>query len=692
VRAGGAGGERIFGDMQQTPVNSQRFSQPSAPGTDQVLPRQFGKYTLLRSLARGGMAEVYLALQRAVAGFEKLVVIKRILPELARDQSFVEMLLHEARVAATLSHPNIVQTFDVGEVEGTYYIAMEHVNGEDIRSIVRAMKRVGMSDFPLEHALSIVRGVCAGLAYAHDKRDLDGRPIGIVHRDVSPQNVLVTFEGDVKVVDFGIAKSTQVAVSEGVSGGQLKGKIPYMSPEQATGQPIDHRSDIFSVGIVLFELSTGRRLFKSQNEHETLKLICEREYPRPSQVRPGYPAALELIVMKALQRDVNRRYQSARELQADLETFIRSERVAASTVELGRWMELLFEDKIVQQKAALQDAKQLADVIATQYSDPGESMIGIATTGMNLRVVPGAAVDGTGTDITAYTTVRGSSLKRWLAVAGAVIVLVGVAGALAVVAGAFKPKPVATAAQAAGSGPAEAPAAKRGKISIKTDPAGCDVWLSGELQKSVTPTTIDSLPLGREMTVKITKEGFESFSEAVTLSVDDLEKSLDVKMVKGSVTVVLKVTPLPAVYIDGKKWAGTGDRIEQLSAGEHKIVVSAVGFLPQTFTFVAKMGETKTIEATLVKGEAKTDASGAPVATGDEPPKPKGTGKVRIGSKGGFCEASVNGRGVGSTPTEVSVPEGPVSVSCRTADGRVLSSGATVKAGETAKVSFSVSK
>jgi len=677
--------------MQQTPVNSQRLSQPSAPGTDQVLPRQFGKYTLLRSLARGGMAEVYLALQRAVAGFEKLVVIKRILPELARDQSFVEMLLHEARVAATLSHPNIVQTFDVGEVEGTYYIAMEHVNGEDIRSIVRGMKRAGMSDFPLEHALCIVLGVCSGLAYAHEKRDLDGHAINIVHRDVSPQNILVTFEGDVKVVDFGIAKSTQVAVAEKVGTGQLKGKIPYMSPEQATGRPIDHRSDIFSVGIVLFELSTGRRLFKSQSEHETLKLICERDYPRPSQVRPGYPASLELIVMKALARDVTRRYQTARELQADLETFIRTERVAASTVALGNWMKSLFEEKIAQQKAALQDAKQLADVIATQYSDPGESMVGITTTGMSLRVVPGAAGDGTatGTDITAYTQVRPSALKRWLAIAGAVVVLVGVAAALAVVAGPFKPKPVATATQAGGSTAVEPPAVARGKITIKTDPVGCDVWLNGELQKSITPTTIDSLPLGREMAVKVTKEGFEAFSESVTLTEDELEKSVEIKMVKGSVTVVLKVTPIPAVYLDGKKWEGSGDRIEQLSAGEHKIVVSAPGFIPQTFTFVAKKGETKTIEATLAKGEIKPEATGGPAGTGEEP-KGKGSGKVRIGSKGGFCEASVNGRGVGSTPTEVTVPEGPVSVTCRTADGKVLSSGATVKAGETAKVSFTI--
>src|SRR6476646_2188440 len=180
---------------------------PAIDPDSEGLPLRFGKYTLIRKLATGGMAELFLAIQRSVAGFEKLIVIKRILPAMNQDQAFIEMLLHEARIAATLSHPNIVQIFDVGQVDGTYFIAMEHVHGEDLRSIVRQMKKKGVNDFPLEHALSIVLGMCAGLAYAHDKRDLDGAALNVVHRDISPQNVVVTFSGDVKIVDFGIAKS-----------------------------------------------------------------------------------------------------------------------------------------------------------------------------------------------------------------------------------------------------------------------------------------------------------------------------------------------------------------------------------------------------------------------------------------------------------------------------------------------------
>src|SRR5262245_23174009 len=291
------------------------------PAGGEVLPKQFGKYSLLRKLSAGGMAELFRALHRSVAGFEKLVVIKRILPSMNQDKGFIEMLLHEARVAATLSHPNIIQIFDVGHIEGKFFIAMEHIHGEDIRSIVRAMKKKNVTEFPLEHTLSIVLGMCAGLGYAHEKRDLDGATLDIVHRDISPQNIVVTFTGDVKIVDFGIAKSgTQVG--EDTRDGQLKGKVPYMSPEQASGERIDWRSDIFATGVMLFELTTGKRLFKGTSEFETLKLICDKEYPLPTQVRPGYPSALERVVMKALAKKKDERYQSAREMQGELEAFV----------------------------------------------------------------------------------------------------------------------------------------------------------------------------------------------------------------------------------------------------------------------------------------------------------------------------------------------------------------------------------
>ena len=251
------------------------------------MPARFGKYTLLRRLAKGGMAELFLAIQKSVAGFEKLLVIKRILPQMNQDRAFIDMLLHEARIAATLSHPNIIQIFDVGQVDGVYFIAMEHAHGEDLRSMVRQMKRKNVAEFPTEHALGIILGVCAGLSYAHERRELDGTELNIVHRDISPQNVIVTFTGDVKVVDFGIAKSSNAKPEEPSKSGMLKGKVPYMSPEQARGEEVDARSDIFSTGVILYELTTGKRLFKTTSEYDTLKMICEEEYPPPSRGARG---------------------------------------------------------------------------------------------------------------------------------------------------------------------------------------------------------------------------------------------------------------------------------------------------------------------------------------------------------------------------------------------------------------------
>jgi serine/threonine-protein kinase len=249
---------------------------------------------------------------------------------------------------------------------------MKYVHGEDLRSIVRQMSKKEEKEFPLEHALAIVLGTCAGLAYAHEKRDLDGTALHIVHRDVSPQNVIVTFTGDVKIVDFGIAKSNAERPGQTKSG-HLKGKIPYMSPEQARGEPVDWRTDVFAAGIILFELTTGKRLFKGASEFETLKLICEREYPTPSQVCDGYPLELESVVMRALEVKREERWQSAREMQAAIEEFVRSERLPVSNIALSQFMQRLFAEKLAAQKEALLQGKQLADIIAVQQVDGGSS-------------------------------------------------------------------------------------------------------------------------------------------------------------------------------------------------------------------------------------------------------------------------------------------------------------------------------
>jgi eukaryotic-like serine/threonine-protein kinase len=557
---------------------------------EEPLPRQFGKYTLMRRLAAGGMAELFLALHRAVAGFEKLVVIKRIHPSMNSDKGFIEMLLHEARIAATLSHTNIVHIFDVGQIEGRFFIAMEHIHGEDIRSILRAMKKHGITEFPLEHALSIIVGCSAGLAYAHEKRDLHGALLNIVHRDISPQNIVVTFTGDVKVVDFGIAKSRTKAGEETRSG-QLKGKVPYMSPEQARGEPIDRRTDVFAAGILLFELTTGKRLFKGASEYETLKLICEKDYPLPSEVRPGYPPALDRIVMKALAKKREERYQSAREMQRDLETFIREERLPVSQVSLMHWMQSLFEEKLSQQQEVLQDMKQLADEVAAQrYSSTGV-YDGTMTNGAGMA---------TGSGIVDARRWRGSA-PLWLAGAAAVAAAAAAAGGLLYMrerAARMQP-PVSVQP---GTALQPAPAETRGSLELSTVPEGCAIWFNGELLKETTPATFDGLPIGRELQVKLTKEGLEPYEGTIVLSAATPAKALSVQMSEGSVTLMLKVEPRPLVFLDGEAWKGDPGRIDNVSAGEeHKLVLTAAGYATRTVTFVAQPGETKVVDEKLQK-------------------------------------------------------------------------------------------
>ncbi len=671
---------------------------PAGPAPEgEVLPRHFGKYMLMRKLASGGMAELFLALHRSVAGFEKLVVIKRILPQMNQDRQFIDMLLHEARIAATLSHPNIVQTFDVGQADGTFFIAMEHIHGEDIRTIVRQMKKKNVMEFPLEHALAIVIGLSAGLAYAHEKRDLDGNLLGIVHRDISPQNIVVTFSGDIKVVDFGVAKSLHV--TDESKGGHLKGKVPYMSPEQAGGEDIDFRSDIFACGVILFELTTGKRLFKGGSEYDTLKLICETEYPMPSDVAPNYPPQLERIVMKALAKNPDARYQSAREMQADLEAFVRHERLPVSAVSMSAWMQRLFEEKLTEQKADLQDIKQLADRIAREIPPPDYSP---ASTGSH----PSARFDQSTTGAGA----PGAAASIPPAPKRSAGVFVGVALAAAAALGVgyllLKGDPPKTAditatTSAPVQGAVAPPAEARGKLTIESDPTGASIWINGDMRKELTPATID-LPVGSEIQIKLSKEGLESHRETVTFKEGGETKKISAKMATGSVTAELDIMPEPTVWVDQKPWKGDWKKISGLSADEeHKIVVSANGYQAKTFTFTGKQGEKVKLKHVMLKltpeqiaqqerdKKAQKDPKVPPTSTG-EAPVAAGPGTVRVNAKGGFCIVTINGASYGATPVVASVPAGTVKVSCKPESGAAMSQAVKLEPGGTARVSFNV--
>ncbi|MFN7132889.1 MAG: serine/threonine protein kinase, partial [Myxococcales bacterium] len=306
----------------------------------------FGKYRLLYPLTQGGMAELFVARQEGPAGFAKSVVIKRVLRHLSEDTEFVEMFLDEARLAAQLNHPNVVQIFDFGEVDGSYFLCMEHLAGEDLATILRTSARK-QQRLPPQICASIVSAACDALHYAHTLCDEGGRPLNIVHRDVSPSNIYVTFRGVTKVLDFGIAKAEGKLTQ--TRAGIVKGKFPYMSPEQARGQPLDARSDVWALGVVLHEMLTGLRLFSRDNDLAVLKAVTEDAIPRPSERYAPVPRELDDIVMKALERDVSRRYESAQQMHADLEEFLATRSSQPNQVQ--KFMVELFGEEHIQKKA-----------------------------------------------------------------------------------------------------------------------------------------------------------------------------------------------------------------------------------------------------------------------------------------------------------------------------------------------------
>jgi len=278
-----------------------------------------GKYKLVRLIASGGMAEVYLARQAGAAGFEKLVCLKRILPHLARDKQFVEMFLNEARLAARLDHPNIVSIFDLGEANGNYFIAMEFIDGPSLRAAAKRAHERG-ERLPIPEIVKIVCMAASGLQYAHDLAGPDGKPLGLVHRDISPDNILVHRNGAAKVVDFGIAKA---ANSGGMTRtGTLKGKVAYMPPEQLRGDALDRRVDVFALGVVLYEMLAGQRPWAGDSEVSLIGKIMTED-PQPiAKLRPDAPAGLAAVVDRALAKDRGARYPSCHDLQADLETLL----------------------------------------------------------------------------------------------------------------------------------------------------------------------------------------------------------------------------------------------------------------------------------------------------------------------------------------------------------------------------------
>jgi serine/threonine protein kinase len=312
----------------------------SAVGELKVQPTRLGRYEVLRHLATGGMAEVLVARAGGIEGFERHVVIKRIRPEQSQDPRFVEMFLDEARIAAALHHQNLVQVHDIGRENGEYFFAMEYIHGEDLRRLLYTVSR-RKQQVPFDHVAAIGAAAAAGLHHAHEQRGADRKPLQLVHRDVSPSNILIGYDGSVKVTDFGIAKAAMRSAE--TRSGTLKGKVSYMSPEQCMGMPVDRRSDVYALGVVLYELVTARRLFKAETDFLVMMSIVRGDVPPPSRYRPDLPPALEQVIVKAMSPRAADRFETAGDLRAALLAATTEHRSTSRT--LADYMHELFGER-----------------------------------------------------------------------------------------------------------------------------------------------------------------------------------------------------------------------------------------------------------------------------------------------------------------------------------------------------------
>jgi serine/threonine protein kinase len=330
-------------------MTSEALAELTPQSKGRIAP--FGKYLLLQRVSVGGMAEVFKAIPETATRIDQIVAIKRILPNIAEDSEFIGMFIDEARIAGQLTHPNICRIYELGRVGGDHYIAMQFLWGRDLLKVMNRLKKVG-EVLPVPAAAFIAAKACAALHYAHTKRDASGQPLNIIHRDVSPQNIIVGYSGQVKLIDFGVARAA--SQSQKTQAGILKGKFGYMSPEMIRSLPVDHRSDVFAMGICLHEALTGSRLFYGETDFATLEQVRDARVMPPSAKVPGIPAALDAIVLRALARETEDRYASAFEMEQALEQFLHTYYPGYGEADVGAVMRQAFSQEVVREKQRLE--------------------------------------------------------------------------------------------------------------------------------------------------------------------------------------------------------------------------------------------------------------------------------------------------------------------------------------------------
>jgi serine/threonine protein kinase len=389
----------------------------SSTTLDPIAVKQFGKYFLVRKIAEGGMAEIFLAKQVGAEGFERNVVIKRMLQHLSAVPDFVGMFLDEARLAARLAHPNIIQINDLGLADGCYYICMEYLSGEDFSTVLRTAAR-RREYVPLHVVLKVMADAAHGLHFAHEFTDEQGKPLNIVHRDISPSNLYLTYQGQVKVLDFGIARAESRVTN--TTAGVVKGKYMYMSPEQASGKVVDRRADVFSLGVSLYEALTNVRPFARDNDLAILNAVLNNDLQPPSSLRPDLPPELDAIVLKAMNTDLRQRYASAAELATAIERYLATLTSVGGSAPSAAFMRELFGEARYQNKMKI---PSLASLAANGVDVPGFSNPFLPKTELADGATLGteaATRSMSGPSVPVVSTPRGP--LRWVLVAGLALV------------------------------------------------------------------------------------------------------------------------------------------------------------------------------------------------------------------------------------------------------------------------------
>lgn len=507
-------------------------------------PKQFGKYYLLEKLAVGGMAEIYKAKTFGVDGFEKLLVLKRILPHCSADKDFITMLVDEAKLSVTLSHANIVQVYDLGKVGDDYFISMEYINGINLRDIIYRCRERSIK-IPDELATYLISEVCKGLDYAHRKTDPSGNPLNIVHRDVSPQNILISYEGEVKIVDFGIAKAA-MNISHTMAG-ILKGKIAYMSPEQALGKTIDFRADIFSSGIVLYETLTGDKLFTGESQFEVLKKIRTTKIDI-GKLPEALPEGLKNVLIKALSYLPKDRYQSAGDMQIDLTKYLYTIHVDFTPQKLASFIKELFSEEI---------SKQRERGVFEKAMEAQTSSINVAEEAMQENIVhreeslpplhtaETSAISLSEGESTEKTSSKKGLGNRFAAAATLLVFLVGIGFAYVkfihpmLIGKLGLKEPITTVSQT-------------GTINVFSNPAGAKIFLDGKDTDLATPSILENLTIGKTYIVKLTKDKFAEFEK--TFAITSIEPvSMEADLLEEAGTLEIITEPEGAsIFVNGE--------------------------------------------------------------------------------------------------------------------------------------------